>query len=177
MQRDRILVLWIMVCNSLWTESKDPKSYGISGFMGYEGVCSVSIVAADAWERHCYGLRRYESLSASTSSSQQLTFILFWWSLFETILNPRTSPTHSVMSSSSGVSIPVSVPLNYGIASSTPHSGKYVPENIMVDKPQDQSSRWSGAFQGNADQWILLRLESLAVLSTFMVRSPFMFTI
>ena len=35
----------------------------------------------------------------------------------------------------------------------------------MVDKPQDQFSRWSGAFQGSTtDQWIMLRLESLSVL-------------
>ena len=69
---------------------------------------------------------------------------------------------------SSSSAVPLSVPLTYTIASSTPHSGKYVPENIMVDKPQDQSSRWSGAFQGNAtDQWIILRLESLSVLGEF----------
>jgi len=38
----------------------------------------------------------------------------------------------------------------------------------MVDKPQEQSSRWSGALQGNAaDQWIILRLESLSVLGEF----------
>ena len=72
------------------------------------------------------------------------------------------------MNSPAGASTPASVPVNYGISSSTPHSGKYVPENIMVDKPQDQSSRWSGAFQGNVDQWIIVRLESLAVLSTFL---------
>jgi muskelin len=68
----------------------------------------------------------------------------------------------------SSSAVPPSVPLTYTIASSTPHSGKYVPENIMVDKPQDQSSRWSGAFQGNTtDQWIILRLESLSVLGEF----------
>lgn len=38
----------------------------------------------------------------------------------------------------------------------------------MSDNPQDQSSRWSGAFQGNTtDQWIVLRLESLSVLGEF----------
>lgn len=64
-------------------------------------------------------------------------------------------------------STPPSVPLTYSIVSSTPHSGKYGPENIILDKPQDQGSRWSGALQGNANQWIMLRLESLAVLSVF----------
>ena len=44
----------------------------------------------------------------------------------------------------------------------------------------DQSSRWSGAFQGNASQWIMLELESLSILSThfnslfeLLVSSPF----
>ncbi|CAA7260646.1 unnamed protein product [Cyclocybe aegerita] len=60
--------------------------------------------------------------------------------------------------------VPPTVLLAYTIAASTPHSGKYGPEHILEDKPQDQSSRWSGAFQGNANQWIVLRLKSLAVL-------------
>jgi len=65
----------------------------------------------------------------------------------------------------SSSAVPPSVPLIYTIASSTPHSGKYVPENILVDKPQDPSSRWSGASEGNTtDQWIILRLESVSVL-------------
>jgi hypothetical protein len=60
---------------------------------------------------------------------------------------------------------PESKPLTYSIAASTQHSGKYGPKNIMYDKPQDQSSRWSSALQGKNNQWIMLRLESLAVLS------------
>uniref|UniRef100_A0A8H7Y6Q3 Muskelin N-terminal domain-containing protein n=1 Tax=Psilocybe cubensis TaxID=181762 RepID=A0A8H7Y6Q3_PSICU len=63
-------------------------------------------------------------------------------------------------------STPKIVPLKYTIASSTPHSGKYGPEHIIQDKPLDQASRWSGAFQGNTNQWIILRLESLVVLKT-----------
>ncbi|KAF8907826.1 Muskelin N-terminus-domain-containing protein [Gymnopilus junonius] len=64
-------------------------------------------------------------------------------------------------------SMPSVVPLTYTIASSTPHSGNYGPDNIMKDRPLEPSSRWSGAFQGNAhQQWIILRLESLAVLKT-----------
>ncbi|KAJ3512938.1 hypothetical protein NLJ89_g3235 [Agrocybe chaxingu] len=62
--------------------------------------------------------------------------------------------------------VPQTVSLAYTIAASTPHSGKYGPEHIMEDKPQDQSSRWSGAFQGNANQWMVLRLQSLVVLKT-----------
>ena len=67
----------------------------------------------------------------------------------------------------SSSAVPPSVPLTYTIASSTPHSGKYAPENIMVENPQDPSSRWSSAFQGNTDQWIILRLESFSVLGEF----------
>ncbi|KAF9547697.1 hypothetical protein CPC08DRAFT_715745 [Agrocybe pediades] len=61
---------------------------------------------------------------------------------------------------------PTSIQIPYTIFSSTLHSGKYAPENIMSDKPQDQSSRWSGAFQGSTNQWIVLRMESLAILKT-----------
>ncbi|PFH53700.1 hypothetical protein AMATHDRAFT_934 [Amanita thiersii Skay4041] len=60
------------------------------------------------------------------------------------------------------------VNLSYSIAASTPHSGQYGPENILVDNPTDHTSRWSSAYQGIAyqgvSQWILLRLESLSVL-------------
>ncbi|KAJ2920028.1 hypothetical protein MD484_g480, partial [Candolleomyces efflorescens] len=56
--------------------------------------------------------------------------------------------------------IPPEEPLTYTIAASTPHSGSYSPENILVENPGEQRSRWSGAYQGNAKQWIILRLES-----------------
>ena len=58
-----------------------------------------------------------------------------------------------------------SVPLTYSIADCSAHSGRYVAENILVDKSGDQSSRWSGAYQGYAKQWILLQLDNPAVLS------------
>ena len=54
----------------------------------------------------------------------------------------------------------------YTIAGSSEHSGKYVAENILVDKPEEQSSRWSGAYQaGNVKQWILLKTTDTCVLS------------
>jgi hypothetical protein len=58
-----------------------------------------------------------------------------------------------------------SVALSFTVSRCSAHSGKYVAKNILVDNPSDQSSRWSGAYQGNAKQWIILRLERLAVLS------------
>ncbi|KAF9467401.1 Muskelin N-terminus-domain-containing protein [Collybia nuda] len=59
-----------------------------------------------------------------------------------------------------------SVSLPYTIAQCSAHSGKYAAENILVDDPANQSSRWSGAYQGNANQWIVLRLENMAVLKS-----------
>ncbi|KAL1710493.1 Muskelin N-terminus-domain-containing protein [Schizophyllum commune] len=62
---------------------------------------------------------------------------------------------------------PSSVPLRYHIESSSSHSGNYVAQNILIDNPADQSSRWSGATRsGPSKQWIILRLESLAVLKS-----------
>lgn len=66
------------------------------------------------------------------------------------------------------ISPPSSVPLTYTVAQSTPHSGKYGPEHILADKPSDQASRWSGAYQGNnAKQWILLKLDQMSILSAW----------
>uniref|UniRef100_D8QBS5 Muskelin N-terminal domain-containing protein n=1 Tax=Schizophyllum commune (strain H4-8 / FGSC 9210) TaxID=578458 RepID=D8QBS5_SCHCM len=62
---------------------------------------------------------------------------------------------------------PSSVPLRYHIESSSSHSGNYVAQNILIDNPADQSSRWSGATRsGPSKQWIILQLESLAVLKS-----------
>ncbi|KAI0084905.1 Muskelin N-terminus-domain-containing protein [Irpex rosettiformis] len=66
------------------------------------------------------------------------------------------------------------VTLSYSIHGCSEHSGRYVAENIMINNPQDQSSRWSGAYQTtNARQWMLLRLDSPAVLSESQVPSRF----
>ncbi|KAG6874505.1 hypothetical protein C0995_010415 [Termitomyces sp. Mi166 len=52
------------------------------------------------------------------------------------------------------------VPLEYSIAGSSAHSGRYAAENILVDRSTDLSSRWSGNSQNNTHQWITLRLET-----------------
>ncbi|TDL26097.1 hypothetical protein BD410DRAFT_784120 [Rickenella mellea] len=55
----------------------------------------------------------------------------------------------------------------YFIAGSSEHSGRYGPENIKFDKPNDQSSRWSGAYLApSAKQWLLLELRSVGVLKS-----------
>lgn len=60
---------------------------------------------------------------------------------------------------------PEVVSIEYELAGSSEHSGEYVAENILVDRPRDHSSRWSAAYAPNAKQWIRLRLKQLCVLS------------
>lgn len=60
--------------------------------------------------------------------------------------------------------------LRYSIHDVSSHSGKYIPENIMIDAPHDKSSRWSGIQQSGLSsfrqrQWITLKLDKVAVLS------------
>lgn len=64
------------------------------------------------------------------------------------------------------IDLPSVTKLTYTIAGGSQHSGRYAPENILDDKPEEQASRWSGnASSLHTEQWLLLRLESLAVLS------------
>ncbi|KAI0703543.1 Muskelin N-terminus-domain-containing protein [Cerioporus squamosus] len=59
------------------------------------------------------------------------------------------------------------VTVDYEIAASSGHSGSYVAENILVDRPTDQSSRWSSAIAvTNGKQFIRLRLKQLCVLKS-----------
>ncbi|KAG2364029.1 Muskelin N-terminus-domain-containing protein [Suillus spraguei] len=68
---------------------------------------------------------------------------------------------------SSPPAMPPAQTMTYAIAGCSEHSGNYVPENILVDTPQDPSSRWSGAQQlPTAKQWILLKLETLSVVKS-----------
>ncbi|EJF65436.1 hypothetical protein DICSQDRAFT_79600 [Dichomitus squalens LYAD-421 SS1] len=57
------------------------------------------------------------------------------------------------------------VTVEYEIAGASEHSGSYVAENILHDRPRDQTSRWSGAISAsNTKQWIRLRLKNPCVL-------------
>ncbi|KAH0828146.1 hypothetical protein J3R83DRAFT_3836 [Lanmaoa asiatica] len=72
----------------------------------------------------------------------------------------------SLSASTSSTLLPAIETIPYSIAGCSEHSGHYVAENILVDRPQDQSSRWSGAQQPpSMRQWILLRLETLGIVS------------
>lgn len=55
--------------------------------------------------------------------------------------------------------------LNYDIYSWSSHSAAYHPRHILVDKPQDQSSRWSSG-SNNQMQFITVKLENVSVLKT-----------
>ncbi|KAG2135782.1 Muskelin N-terminus-domain-containing protein [Suillus clintonianus] len=68
---------------------------------------------------------------------------------------------------SSQPTMPPAQAMTYAIAGCSEHSGNYVPENILVDTPQDPTSRWSGAQQlPTAKQWIMLKLETLSVIKS-----------
>ncbi|OSD06938.1 hypothetical protein PYCCODRAFT_1359801 [Trametes coccinea BRFM310] len=57
--------------------------------------------------------------------------------------------------------------VEYEIAGSSEHSGEYVAENILADRPRDHSSRWSAAFAAPPmKQWIRLRLKKMSVLKS-----------
>lgn len=92
----------------------------------------------------------------------------YWWRVINEYSESLIDYSYDMPESSPSDSQPRSTPLKYTIASSSPHSAKYAPENIIADKPMDQASRWSGAFQASTDQWITLELESLSVLSMWL---------
>ena len=75
-------------------------------------------------------------------------------------MNPAFIPTRR----------PPTTRLTYTITASSEHSHRYVPENILVNAPDDQSSRWSGVHEGsNVKQWLLLRLDSPSVVGLYLI--------
>ncbi|KAJ3154115.1 Muskelin 1, intracellular mediator containing kelch motif [Geranomyces michiganensis] len=55
--------------------------------------------------------------------------------------------------------------LGYGIHSWSSHSASYHPRNIAVNKPQDQSSRWSSG-SNNQLQHITIKLDRMSIVHT-----------
>ncbi|KAI8905071.1 Muskelin N-terminus-domain-containing protein [Gorgonomyces haynaldii] len=55
--------------------------------------------------------------------------------------------------------------ISYDIHSASSHSANYHPRHIKVNKPQDQSSRWSSG-SNNHMQYITLKLDQMAVIET-----------
>jgi len=54
--------------------------------------------------------------------------------------------------------------LKYSIHAWSSHSASYHPKNIMVNKPQDQSSRWSSN-SNNHMQYITIKLDKMSIVS------------
>ncbi|XP_023228527.1 muskelin-like [Centruroides sculpturatus] len=55
--------------------------------------------------------------------------------------------------------------LNFSIHQWSSYSANYLPENIIWDKPNDQSSRWSSD-SNNPPQYLILKLEQPAIVHT-----------
>ncbi|KAJ3377243.1 Muskelin 1, intracellular mediator containing kelch motif, partial [Entophlyctis sp. JEL0112] len=60
---------------------------------------------------------------------------------------------------------PVSQKLNYGVFAWSSHSAGYHPRHVLVNKPTDQSSRWSSG-SNNQVQYLTLKLDKIAVVQT-----------
>jgi hypothetical protein len=88
-----------------------------------------------------------------------------WWCGSKQALVSRLQPRHATSNYRTlpPTMEPPSAEVKYTIAGCSGHSGKYVPQNILQDRPKEHSSRWSGT--SGAMQWILLKLENLTVLS------------
>lgn len=61
--------------------------------------------------------------------------------------------------------LPPPAKLAYSIHSYSSHAASYHPRNILVNKPGDQSSRWSSA-SNNHNQFVLLRLDRPAIVQS-----------
>ncbi|RKO92671.1 Muskelin N-terminus-domain-containing protein, partial [Blyttiomyces helicus] len=72
---------------------------------------------------------------------------------------PATSPKRSALPK-----LPATR-LKYDVQSWSSHSASYHPRNIMANKPQDQSSRWSSG-SNNQMQFITVKFERLSVVHT-----------
>ncbi|KFH65087.1 hypothetical protein MVEG_08568 [Podila verticillata NRRL 6337] len=55
--------------------------------------------------------------------------------------------------------------LDYDVHSCSSYSALYLPENIKVNNPQDQSSRWSSG-SNNQMQYIMIKLKTMAIAHT-----------
>jgi hypothetical protein len=61
--------------------------------------------------------------------------------------------------------------LDFDIHSWSSHSAQYHPKHILVNKPLDQSSRWSSG-SNNQMQFVLIKLEKPAVIRTYSFLLP-----
>ncbi|XP_023686924.1 muskelin [Paramormyrops kingsleyae] len=61
--------------------------------------------------------------------------------------------------------VPENRALSYGVFKWSSYSSTYLPENILVDKPNDQSSRWSSE-SNYPPQYLILKLERPAIVQS-----------
>ncbi|KDN41422.1 hypothetical protein K437DRAFT_279066 [Tilletiaria anomala UBC 951] len=87
------------------------------------------------------------------------------------VQQPAAAAAEAPGASSSGRSLVAhpNVPLRYSVAEASSYSGNYHPSNILVDRPHDLTSRWSGASvvsmqSVHTNQYILLQLDRPAVV-------------
>ncbi|KAK9765181.1 hypothetical protein K7432_006694 [Basidiobolus ranarum] len=75
----------------------------------------------------------------------------------------RASPSSKTESHTLNIGRAKTEKLKYDIEAWSSHSASYHPKNIMVDNPQEQSSRWSSG-SNTQTQFITLKLEKLSVV-------------
>ncbi|KZT29147.1 hypothetical protein NEOLEDRAFT_1128727 [Neolentinus lepideus HHB14362 ss-1] len=93
--------------------------------------------------------------------------IAFGYSFEPTVSSPFQSLSSDLTCTMNLGQQPPTAKLVYAIAGGTEHSNRYGPENILLDRPEDASSRWSTAYQTpRVKQFILLRLEYLSIIKT-----------
>ena len=76
----------------------------------------------------------------------------------------NTTANKYMEQSHSHVSMLPTEKLKYNIHAWSSHSASYHPKNIMVNKPQDQSSRWSSN-SNNHMQYITIKLDKMSIVS------------
>ncbi|KAJ3045304.1 Muskelin 1, intracellular mediator containing kelch motif [Rhizophlyctis rosea] len=59
-------------------------------------------------------------------------------------------------------------PIKYSIHAWSSHSASYHPQNILVNNPQDQSSRWSSG-SNNQQQYITIKLDRMSVAREYRI--------
>jgi len=77
----------------------------------------------------------------------------------------NTTANKYMEQSHSHVSMLPTEKLKYNIHAWSSHSASYHPKNIMVNKPQDQSSRWSSN-SNNHMQYITIKLDKMSIVKT-----------
>jgi hypothetical protein len=81
------------------------------------------------------------------------------------LANPLKSPSKRQRTSQNSqiASLGTLVSLPYSISKYSSYSASYYPNNIIVDNPLEQASRWSSSIN-DQNQFLILKLQDLSVL-------------